>query len=374
MPPADPALRRLEPRILRAIADDAPLDDGAFGRMAREVFAYQYGANEPYRRFCDLRGLTPATVAAWQEIPAVPAAAFKEVPLATFPHEQAALFFTTSGTTQGGARQGTHYLLSDRLYNVSLLRHFARMVVPDGARLPLYVLAQPPEEAPHSSLSHMFGVVARQLANDVTYYVDTNGLAAESLARDLALAEAEGSPVLLAGTAFAFVHFLDHCRERGLRFALPKRSRLMDTGGFKGRSREVPRAELYGLYRDVLGLAPQYLVNEYGMTELGAQFYDATLLDHQLRRRGPLRKIAPPWCRVSVLDPETLQPAEPGATGVLRFHDLTNLYSVAAVQTEDLGRTVDGPDGGFEVIGRAQGAEARGCSLALDDLLTAQRQ
>lgn len=374
MPPFDAALRRLEPRVLQAITGDAPLDDAAFDQLAREVFAFQYRANEPYRRFCDLRGRTPAAVTSWQEIPAVPAAAFKEVPLTVFPPEQAARAFTTSGTTQGGERQGTHYLLADTLYNASLLRSFARMVLPDGARLPLYVLAQPPEEAPHSSLSHMFGEVARQLVNDATYYVDAAGLALQPLARDLALAEAEGSPVLLAGTAFAFVHFLDYCREQGLRFALPARSRLMDTGGFKGRSREVSRIELYGLYHEVLGLAPQYLVNEYGMTELGVQFYDATLLDHQLRRRGPLRKLAPPWCRVSVLDPETLQPADPGATGVLQFLDLTNLYSVAAVQTEDLGRTVDGPEGGFEVLGRAQGAEARGCSRALDDLLLAQRQ
>jgi hypothetical protein len=366
-------LRTMEGRILEAIASDAPLDDAAFERLARDTFAAQYAANGPYRRFCDLRGATPVTIASWQEIPAVPTAAFKELPLTCFPPEQAQIIFTTSGTTQGAGKQGTHYLLNSRLYDASLLRHFAAMLLPDGARLPLYVLAPAPADAPQSSLSHMFGEIARRLAPDTTYYVDSNGLSAEALARDLALAEAEGAPIMLAGTAFGFVHFLDYCAAHKLRFSLPRRSRLMDTGGFKGRSREVPRAELYAQYVQTLGITAQYLVNEYGMTELGAQFYDATLLDHHLRRRGPLRKIAPGWCRVSVVDPETLQPAAPGATGALRFFDLTNLYSVAAIQTEDLGRALDRPDGGFEVIGRAEGAEARGCSLALDDLLLAQQ-
>ncbi|HEX8958897.1 MAG TPA: hypothetical protein VF770_03650, partial [Solirubrobacterales bacterium] len=180
--------------------------------------------------------------------------------------------------------------------------------------------------------------------------------------------------VMLLGTAFAFVHFLDYCKERGLRYALPKRSRLMDTGGFKGRSRELPRDELYALYREIFGVTAQYLVNEYGMTELGSQFYDATLIDHHLRRRRPPRKLAPPWCRVSLVDAETLAPAAPGEPGILHFFDLSNLYSVAAIQTEDLGRVVSAEDGGFEVLGRAEGAEARGCSLALDDLLSAQRR
>src|SRR5579884_3691606 len=292
--------RPLERRILDVIyaGAGAPLPEARFNRLALDVFAFQYGANEPYRRFCDLRGATPRDVQRWQDVPYVPTAAFKEVPLTCFPPEEARLVFTTSGTTSAGEKHGTHYLLTPELYDASLLAFFEAALLPDGARLPLYVLAQPPAEAPHSSLSHMFGVVERTLGNGCTYYVDERGLDHEALARDLALAEAEGTPALLLGTAFAFVHFLDYCAERGLRYALPKRSRLMDTGGFKGRSREVPRDELYRLYREVFGLAAQYLVNEYGMTELGSQFYVATLIDHQARKRRPLRKLAPPWCGV----------------------------------------------------------------------------
>lgn len=369
--PRDRMLQQLEQRVLAAIHAGAGtlLPDDAFDRLALDVFAFQYAHNEPYRRYCDAKGATPATVRDWRALPAVPTAAFKELPLACFLPEQAELIFTTSGTTQGG-RQGTHYIASATLYDASLLAHFQAALLPDGARPPALVLAQLPAELPHSSLSHMFGVIERELTEDCTYYVDAEGLHSEALARDLSLAEAEAKPVMLLGTAFAFVHFLDYCAERGLRWALPMRSRLMDTGGFKGRSREVPKDELYRLYREVFGLQAQYLVNEYGMTELCSQFYDATLIDHEARRRRPPRKLAPSWCRVQVLNPETMQPAAEGATGVLRFCDLSNLYSVAAIQTEDLGRSVAD---GFEVLGRAQGAEARGCSIALDDLLLAQQ-
>lgn len=366
-----PTSASLEQRILAAIRGGAGAlpADAEFNRLALDVFAFQYARNEPYRRYCDLRGKTPENTANWADAPAVPTAAFKEVALTCFPAEEARLVFTTSGTTRGD-RQGTHYLLASTLYDASLLTHFEAALLPDGLRPPLYVLAQPPAELPHSSLSHMFGVIERALGNDCTYYVDGNGLDYEALDRDLALAEAEGVPVMLLGTAFAFVHFLDYCQEHGRSYVLPKRSRLMDTGGFKGRSREVGRDELHRLYRAVLGIAPQYVVNEYGMTELGAQFYDATLIDHRLRRRRPPRKLAPPWCRVLLVHPETLAPVKPGEPGIIRFFDLTNLFSVSAIQTEDLGHAVED---GFVVLGRAEGAEARGCSIALDDLLLAQR-
>jgi hypothetical protein len=113
------------------------------------------------------------------------------------------------------------------------------------------------------------------------------------------------------------------------------------------------------------------VVNEYGMTELGSQFYDSTLRDWTERTEmrhlqiSARRKVPPPWVRVQVVDPETLSPLAEGATGLLRFYDLANLHTVCAVQTDDLGQQ-RGP--GFEVLGRATGAEPRGCSLAVEEL------
>jgi hypothetical protein len=188
----------------------------------------------------------------------------------------------------------------------------------------------------------------------------------------------------LLGTSFSFVHWLDRLDQHGERYDLPKGSRLMDTGGYKGRTREIPAPTMRARYARRLGLDPAYCVNEYGMTELCSQYYDASLSERVARagdERGtarqaaagdgaPRRKVAPPWMRTRVVDPETLAPVVPGARGLLQHFDLANLGSVVAVQTEDVGCAVDD---GIVVEGRAPAAPPRGCSIALDMLLDATR-
>src|SRR5262249_19330367 len=128
-------------------------------------------------------------------------------------------------------------------------------------------------------------------------------------------------------------------------------SRVMDTGGAKGLRRPLSRA---GFFRECwthLGVAGYCCVNEYGMTELCSQRYDSTLVDRfRGRNLAPRRLLAPPWLRTRVLDPDTLEPVPPGATGLLCHHDLANAGSVSVVLTEDLGRTVG--DDGIEAGGR----------------------
>jgi acyl-CoA synthetase (AMP-forming)/AMP-acid ligase II len=146
----------------------------------------------------------------------------------------------------------------------------------------------------------------------------------------------------------------------------------METGGFKGRSRTVPREVLRRDIAERFGLPETAVVNQYGMTELASQFYDSTLVDPE----GPRRKLAPPWARVRFVDPETGQDVRDGEVGQIVIHDLANTGSVAAIQTADLGRAIVGADGeriGFDVLGREEGAEARGCSIATDVMLEASR-
>jgi acyl-coenzyme A synthetase/AMP-(fatty) acid ligase len=139
----------------------------------------------------------------------------------------------------------------------------------------------------------------------------------------------------------------------------------METGGFKGRARALAREELYGWIDARLGVPPARCVNQYGMTELASQFYDSVLREPDARRR----KLAPPWTRVAVVDPASGRALGPGEVGALRVVDLGNTGSVLAIATADLG--VLAPDGGFEVLGREAGAEARGCSIAADEMLGA---
>jgi hypothetical protein len=172
---------------------------------------------------------------------------------------------------------------------------------------------------------------------------------------------------MLLGASFSFVHLLDAMASRGMALALPEGSRLMDTGGFKGRSREVPREELLAAYAERLGLDPALCVNEYGMCEMTSQFYEASLMD-RLEGRAPSRRLkAPRWVRTQALNPATLRPVEPGEVGLLQHLDLANRGSVVAILTEDLGRVTQE---GIQVLGRASTAEAKGCSITVDELLS----
>jgi acyl-CoA synthetase (AMP-forming)/AMP-acid ligase II len=169
----------------------------------------------------------------------------------------------------------------------------------------------------------------------------------------------------MLGASFAFVHADDGLGAR--RYRLPTGSRIMQTGGFKGRSREVEPEAMLRLLAQRYGIDQRFIVQEYGMTELSSQMYETTLrdaaLDHAL---GPRRLWLPGWLRATLVDPETLAPVRDGHEGLLRIDDLANIDSACAIQTADRARRVDD---GIVVLGRALGASARGCSLALDAAL-----
>jgi hypothetical protein len=361
------AARAAIERELLAWMRDEPLrhDEARFGRLALALFAFQFERNAPYGRFCAARGATPAKLTSWREIPAVPTGAFKELALRCFPPEREVHVFRTSGTAL--ARRGELHLDTLALYEASLVPSFETGVLPDlapGERLPFLVLAPAPAEAPDSSLSHMFGLMlARRGAAGSTFFLRGEKLDVDALLEALASA-AGAAKLLLAGTAFAFVHLLEELEARGLRLALPAGARVMETGGFKGRARELPRERLHAWIEGRLGVPPARVVNQYGMTELASQFYDSVL-----REPGaPRRKLAPPWTRVSIVDPESGRELTHGEVGAIRIVDLANTGSVLALTTADLGRALGD---GFEVLGRESGAEARGCSIAADEMLLA---
>lgn len=369
-----------EGRALRAILVDLfsrplnePLDDDAFNRIALRVFAYQFERNAPYAAFCRRRERTPDDVTHWTDVPAVPTAAFKEVALVAGAATNAEAVFRTSGTTQGTERRGSHHILDISIYHFALIPNFAACVLPDGAELRMLSLVPPVAEMPDSSLAHMVAVVLDRLGASDSAYCATasHGIDDEKLGRLLRDAEANGEPVCLLGTSFAFVHWLDRLAVRGEHFALPDGSRLMDTGGYKGRSREIEERNLRSVYEDLLGVPASHCVNEYGMTEMCSQFYDSSLRDVVRGRTRERHKLVPPWVRTRIVDPETLQPLADGQPGLLQHFDLANVGSVMAIQTEDVGVTVET---GFRLMGRDPAATPRGCSIAMDLLLEAVEQ
>ena len=142
----------------------------------------------------------------------------------------------------------------------------------------------------------------------------------------------------------------------------------MQTGGYKGRSREVEPALLRGMLADRYGLDDANIVAEYGMTEMSSQLYEASLRDRVEGHPSPRHHlIAPPWVRATPVDPESLQPVQRGEVGVLRIDDAANLDSVASILTSDLAELM--PDGSLVLHGRAEGSSLRGCSLAVEEAL-----
>ena len=339
-------------------------DEGEFDRLARALFAYQYANNEPYRRLCEQRGLRPAAELHWRDIPAVSAASFADARLACFPPERTKVSFVSSGTTRTPGGRSIHELENTTLYDASLLTHFRSSVLPDRDQIRMVLLSPPFEEAPHSSLAYMLSKVFDRYARGGGFFVHNDVLDADGLA--LAL-RASDEPVLLFGTAFAFVHFLDACTARADHFALPAGSRIVETGGFKGKSRSVGRDEFYGALLQTFGVDSPYCIAEYGMCELGSQWYDAALADN-LSGRAPRErcKVGPHWTRVLVVDPVSLEPVADGEQGLLQVFDLSNRGSVAAVLTGDLAIAVNG---GFQLLGRSPAAPPKGCSITFDAAL-----
>jgi hypothetical protein len=350
-----------------------------FEAIAQDVFRHQAEANTAYGAYCRSLGRVPGTVGDWREIPPVPAKAFKSLDLYSgLPGEDAGgrprppqAVFQTSGTTGGGEKRGRHPVASLELYRDASMPWFGRNLIPEDEPLPILALLPSPAAAPSSSLSRMAGDAVNRWGDPGSRFLadPVSGVDHAGVREALEWAEGEGRPVLLLGTAFAWVHWLEWAESRGHRFRLPSGSRLMETGGFKGRARAVPRDELYRRLEVGLGVPTSRIVNEYGMTELLSQMYEPVLASVD---GPPGRRIhrAPPWLGIQVLDPETLEPRPRGEVGLLAFMDLANVGSVSAVLTEDLGHLDS--RGGLRLLGRVPGAEPRGCSLALEGVLEAQ--
>ncbi|MDJ0787571.1 MAG: hypothetical protein QNK05_12250, partial [Myxococcota bacterium] len=211
--------KALDERVLAWMAEakglDFARDEARFDELALALFRFQFGACAAYRRFCEGRGATPDRVEAADAIPAVPAAAFKELRLACFDAEETRHVFRTSGTS--GGRRGALELDTLALYEASLLPTFERHLLCDlpGEPVAMQVLAPSPEELPDSSLSHMFGVVMRRRGTPESGFRVRAGELEVEATLD-AIAPTSAHPLLLCGTAFAFVHLLDALAERGL--------------------------------------------------------------------------------------------------------------------------------------------------------------
>ncbi len=377
-------LRRFMRTSLCAL-DESALRPGVleveFSNLALDLFRVQFELNTAYRGFCERRDVRPGDLSDWRAIPAVPTAAFKDLELSCLPGATRTVVFHSSGTTAQRPSRHFHSPQSLALYKDSLWPWFARHLLDSTSsridrayakageknrRFKLLILTPSPEQAPNSSLVHMGETIRRRYGGAGSVFlasVDEHGhwrVAAERVLHALEEALATARPVLMLGTAFLFLDLLEFLAERNMRLQLTADSRLMETGGYKGRSRQLPKAELHRGITEWLGIPESQIISEYGMSELSSQAYDRIACGSSPGTSASRRYQFPPWARVQIVSPETGLEADEGETGLIRVLDLANVYSVMAIQTEDLG-VRDGH--GFELIGRASQAEPRGCSL-----------
>ncbi len=311
-----------------------------FENLALQAFNYQFDHIEIYQSYCRLRGIDPAKINTIEQIPFLPVEFFKNHRI--IPERLGSqLIFTSSGTT--GTINSRHYVASREVYHASLLKGFQHFYGNPSqycflALLPSYL------ERKESSLVYM----VRRLMDlgghkDNGFYL--NNL--EELAEKLIALEQQGQKTMLIGVSFALLDLAE-------KFAMPLRNViLMETGGMKGRRKEITRAELHSILTTAFSL--KEIHSEYGMTELLSQGYSS----------GEGIYSSPSWMKIltrDIYDPFRF--VETGKAGGINVIDLANIYSCSFIETKDIG--ILHQDGTFEISGRFDYSDTRGCNLLID--------
>jgi hypothetical protein len=283
----------------------------------------------------------------------IPETGFKLMTLAHFPPSEAEATFHSSGTTTG--TPGRHLVCDRSLYRLSAVAGFARFVMKGTAPGRFVHLIPPGSARPNSSLSHMVDDVLDAFSTSPAVCART----ADSIDLPAAIAAFEasakaGEPLCLLATTLDCLTLFEGMQSLGAVIPLPKGSRVMHTGGPKATGRSISREALRQEFLARLGIPPDDVIEEYGMTELLSQAYDAPRVTSGQRRLVPV-----PWMRTRVVDPLTMNEVPNNSRGILVHYDLANVHTAIAVLTGDTALRVGD---GFADIVRAAGAAPRGCS------------
>jgi hypothetical protein len=307
-----------------------------FEETALETFQFQYANNGLYRIWCDRLGRRPSDIRYVEDIPALPVSFFKTDRVMTTEFEPEVVF-RSSGTT--GTSGSFHYVKDLSIYRESYSSCFRMMYGnPEDwcilGLLPSYL------ERGDSSLVYMVQGLMQQSGHELGGFFLHDW---EVLSGRLGKLVANGQKTLLIGVTYALLDFAE-------RYPMDLRDMVvMETGGMKGRREELTRVEVHDRLKESFGLGEIH--SEYGMTELLSQAYS----------KGGGRFDCPPWMRVLVRDERDPLVVSTQGEGVFQVVDLANRYSCSFIATEDVGCVYG--DGSFEVWGRQDNADLRGCSL-----------
>lgn len=312
------------------------VNEQEFEELTLEIFRFQYANNPVYAAYVNSLGKSPLQITHINEIPFLPVRFFKthEIKTTEFSPE---LVFESSGTT---GNINSHHLVKDAsLYRESFNKAFQNFY---GNISEWCILGLLPSylERKNSSLVYMVEhLIVQSECEESGFYLDEF----EKLANTLRQLESRGCKTLLIGVTFALLDFAE-------RFPMPlHHTVIMETGGMKGRKEEMIREEVHQILKSVFQLPAIH--SEYGMTELLSQAYS----------KGEGRFYTPAWMKVLVRDEEDPFLVKANGSGIINIIDLANLYSCSFIATDDAGRL--NADGSFEVLGRVDGSDLRGCSL-----------
>lgn len=308
-----------------------------FEKSALQVFGFQFENNPVYQQFCRLLARNPENVFKVDEIPFLPIQFFKTHEILSS-RKEIETIFTSSGTT--GSINSQHKVSDLSIYEESFRKGFSHFY---GNIREYAVLALLPSylEREGSSLIYMVQDLIEKSENPHSgfYLHDLNGLGAK-----LQELDSDGQKVLLIGVSFALLDLVE-----SFSFQL-KNTIVMETGGMKGRRKEMIREELHQILK--AGFGVDKIHSEYGMTELLSQGYS----------KGDGIFDCPPWMKILIRDPEdALKLLPQGKTGGLNVIDLANINSCAFIATQDLGKELE--DGSWEILGRFDNSDIRGCNL-----------
>lgn len=313
--------------------------DADFVQAALQTFGYQYQHNQVYQRFCTLLGRTPDKVRQLTDIPFLPIEFFKSEAVYCG-NERPTTVFTSSGTT--GSQTSRHYVKDLAVYQQSFRQGFADFYGNIEEYTVLALLPSYLERTGSSLITMVADLIERSGSADSGFYLNEYDL----LAKKLTSLDRSGRKVLLIGVSFALLDLVETHR-----FQL-KNTIVMETGGMKGRRKELIREELHAILCEGFGV--EHIHSEYGMTELLSQAYSAG--------SGLYESVR--WLKVLIRDTnDALSYQRPLKTGGINLIDLANIHSCSFIATQDLGRLH--PDGKFEVLGRFDNADIRGCNLLI---------
>ncbi len=312
-----------------------------FSAVALETFQFQYQNNHVYRQYCNALRIAPETIDSIEKIPYLPISFFKSHTIVSGEFEPEAIF-ESSGTTQ--TINSKHLIKDVDLYRESFTKTFQQFYcdVKDWcilALLPSYV------ERGNSSLVLMADQLIKDSGHPLSGFYLKN---TDQLFSTLSGLENEGQKTLLIGVTFALLDFAEQ-------FTMPlNHTTIIETGGMKGRRKEITRQEVHAILRKAF--AVKSIHSEYGMTELLSQAYSS----------GDGIFYCPPWMKILIReedDPFAIHPAQPSKTisGAINVIDLANIYSCSFIACEDAGKLY--VNGSFEVLGRLDNTDIRGCSL-----------